>query len=73
MTVTEKTIRAQLVDGKIPAGETCAASPYCRFKTQASNGQGCPVADGRVSHKPFSCGAARLYAIATQPVIHNET
>lgn len=49
-----------LVNGNVPAGESCFWSERCDMKHEVNAGTGCPVADGRTHNVPFSCGEARL-------------
>lgn len=51
----------KLVNGNIPAGETCSFSDECYFKEIACNGEGCPVAENCTVDYDFSCGAARFF------------
>lgn len=53
--------------GRIPSGCSCIYSHDCELKHDACNGEGCRVADGRISDKPFSCGYARLRKIVSRP------
>lgn len=53
---------SNLVNGDVPAGQSCFASHRCTLKHYACNGHGCPVADGRRVAHPFSCANARAYA-----------
>lgn len=54
-------IVSNLVDGKVPAGESCFASDICNLKKSACNGDGCKVCDGKTIDRPMSCGGARFF------------
>lgn len=58
-----KELKSNLVNGRIPAGESCFYSNYCKEKEIACNGTGCPVADNKTSKIDFSCGLARMAAL----------
>jgi hypothetical protein len=53
-----------LVNGLVPAGESCFASNVCELKYC---GEACPVCDGKTQAVDFSCGFARALKIAYRP------
>lgn len=55
-----KKLESNLVNGRIPAGQSCFFSDYCKEKETVCNGQGCPVADSKTINNEFSCGLARM-------------
>jgi hypothetical protein len=55
-----KELKSNLVNGRVPAGESCFYSSYCKEKEVVCNGTGCPVADGETIESEFSCALARM-------------
>lgn len=51
---------SNLINGRVPAGESCFFSERCDLKGELNDWTGCPVADGRTHNVPFSCALARL-------------